>query len=167
MLAGDIAAEKEVDTSALSRIKSAFSSARFSDVASNSGLKPEDSGLDKAKTYAVREFNGMLHTVVIGKKSDDGKYYVTVAASFEGPVKRPPVKDEKPEDKERNDKEFAEKLAKSQKDAADLNARTGGWVYLMDSWSVDGVVKTRDELLKDKPKPKVDEKKDAPKEGAE
>ena len=168
-LAGDIAAEKEVDTSTLSRVKSAFSSARFSDVASRSGTKPEDSGLDKAKTYVVREFKGMVHTIVIGKKNDEGKYWVTVAASYDGPAERPPVKDEKPEDKERNDKEFAENLAKSQKDAADLNARTKDWVYQMDSWSVDGVVKTRDELLKDKPKPKKDEakedeaKKDEPK----
>jgi len=149
-----------VDTSALSRIKSAFSSARFSDVASRSGTKPEDSGLDKGKTYVVREFKGMVHTIVIGKKNAEGKYWVTVAASHDGPAERAPVKDEKPEDKERNDKEFAEQLAKSQEDAADLNARTKDWVYLMDSWSVDGAVKTRDELLKDKPKPKEDEKKD-------
>jgi len=156
-LAGDVPAEKEVDTSKLGSIKSAFSWARFSDVA-DPGMTPEDTGLDKAKTYVAREFDGSVFTIVVGKKSDDGKYYLTVAAAYVGPTERLPVKDEKPEDKEKNDKAFTDKLAESQKKAADLNARTKGWVYLVDAWTVENVTKTRDKLLKDKPKPKEDDK---------
>jgi hypothetical protein len=85
---------------------------------------------------------------------------VTVAASYEGPSERTPAEDEKAEDKDKLDKAFADKLAEQKKKVADLNGRTKGWVYLVDSWTVENVTKTRDELLKDKPKPKNDEEKD-------
>jgi hypothetical protein len=158
-LAGDVPDGKEVDTSKLNSIKTAFSYARFTDVADPT-LSPEETGLDKAKTYVAHEFDGIVYTVAIGKKSDAGKYYVTVAASYEGPSERTPAEDEKAEDKDKLDKAFADKLAEQKKKVADLNGRTKGWVYLVDSWTVENVTKTRDELLKDKPKPKNDEEKD-------
>jgi hypothetical protein len=160
-LVGEVPDGKDVDTNKLSSIKSAFSWTRFSDVA-DPALKPEETGLDKAKTYVARQFDGIVYTIDIGKKNPAGKYYITVQAAYDGPTERTPGKDEKPADKDKLDKEFKDKLAKAQKTVAEVNARTKGWVYLVDSWTVENVSKTRDELLKDKPKPK-DEKKDATK----
>ncbi len=152
-LAGDIPDGKEVDSTKLGSIKSAFSWARFSDVA-DPALKPEETGFDQAKTFVAKQFDGIVYTVTVGKKGSDNKYYLAVKASYDGPTERVVGQDEKPEDKTKLDKEFADKLAETQKKVADLDARVGNWVYLVDSWTVENVTKSRDDLLKDKPKPK-------------
>lgn len=152
-LAGDIPDGKEVDTTKLGSIKSAFSWARFSDVA-DPALKPEETGFDQAKTFVAKQFDGIVYTVTVGKKGADNKYYLAVKASYDGPTARVAAEGEKPEDKEKLDKDFADTLAETQKKVDDLNARTGNWVYLVDSWTVENVTKSRDDLLKDKPKPK-------------
>jgi hypothetical protein len=151
-LQGEVPEGKEVDTGKLTSIKSAFSWARFNDVL-GPGADPETTGLAQPTTFVAREFGGIVYTVSIGSKTDEGKYHLTVQAAYEGPEARTPGEDEKPEDKEKLDQEFGKTLAEAQKKVADLNARAQGWVYLVDSWAVDTVVKTRDELLKDKPKP--------------
>ena len=88
----------------------------------------------------------------------------SVQAAYEGPETRVPGEGEKPEDKEKLDQEFEKTLAETRKKVAELNARTQGWVYLVDSWAVDSVLKTRDELLKDKPKPAAAPAAEAPAE---
>jgi len=152
-LAGEVPEGKEVDATKLGGIKNAFSWARCSDVA-DPALEPEDTGFDQAKTFVAKQFDGTAYTVTVGKKGADGKYYLAVKADYAGPTERVAAEGEKPEDKETLDKAFAATLAEVQKKVADLNARTQNWVYLVDAWTVESVTKSRDELLKDKPKPK-------------
>lgn len=151
-LQGEMPEGKEADSSKLGSIKNAFSWARFHDVL-GPGADPETTGLAQPSTFLAREFDGIVYTVAIGSKTEDGKYHLAVQAAYQGPEARPPGEGEKPEDKEKLDQEFEKTLGEARKKVADLNALTQGWVYLVDSWAVDAVVKTRDELLKDKPKP--------------
>ena len=150
-LEGDIPAGKEVDTSKLSSIKSAFSWASFTDVADPS-LSPEKTGMDKPKVYVARDFDGVVTTVRIGKEVD-GKYYLQAEVAYKGPTERTPAKDEKEKDKKKKDEEFAKKLEEKVKKAQTTNKRLKGWTYLVSKYTVDSVLKKRDELLKDKPKP--------------
>lgn len=156
-LVGEIPEGKEVDTYKIGRVKNAFSSARFADVMP-ADTPPEETGLDKAKIFVASQFDGLVYTVKVGKKNKDGKFHVAVSAKYEGPTERTPAKDEKPEDKETKDKEFADKLEELRQTAEDVNARTKDWVYLLDNWYVEGVTKPRDDMLKDKPKPPEEDK---------
>ncbi len=158
-LEGEIPEGKEIDSGKLGSIKSAFSWASFSDVADPS-LTDEDTGMDKAKIFTAREFDGFVYRVSIGKKTDDGKYYIRVAAEYDGAEEREAAEDETPEDKKKKDEEFAKKQKENQEKVDEVNARVEGWTYLVSKYTVDSVLKTRDDLLKDKPKPEKDEKKD-------
>lgn len=151
-LAGEIPEGKEVDTSRLSSIKTAFSWASFTDVA-DPAAKPEDTGMDKPRVFTATDFDGFRYTVRIGKETSDSKVHLQVEAAYEGPTERTPEADEKPEDKQKKDEEFAKKLKENRDKAEEINRRTRGWTYLVSKYTVDSVLKKRDELLKDKPKP--------------
>ncbi|MCK5804307.1 MAG: DUF4340 domain-containing protein [Lentisphaeria bacterium] len=164
-LVGAIPEDKEVDTGKLGSIKSAFGWASFTDVA-DPNAKPEETGLDTPRTYKAVEFGGTAYTIRVGKKNTGGKYFMTVSAAYEGATEREAVKDEKPEDKTKNDMEFAEKLREKQEKIEGINARTSAWVYLVNAYTVENVLKKRGELLKDKPKPEPEKKDDdKPKDG--
>src|SRR5439155_21869465 len=69
-----------------------------------------------------------------------------------------PGKDEKPEDKEKLDKEFKDRLAKLEEK---LKQEKGfeQWTYLVSKWTVDPLLKERKDLLAEKKEePKKDEK---------
>ena len=66
-------------------------------------------------------------------------------------VDRVPGKDEKAEDKAKLDKEFKAAQAK-QKDKLAQEAQAAGWVYTLSSYTVDGWIKPRSELLAAPPK---------------
>ena len=151
-LAGPVPEGKEVDTGKLSSIKSAFGWASFTDVA-DPALKPEEMGMDTPRTYTARDFDGFVYTVRIGKETGDGKVYVQAEAAFDGPKERTPEADEKPEDKPKKDDEFAKKLQENKDKAEVTNRRLKGWTYVVSTYTVDSVTKTREELLKDKAKP--------------
>ncbi len=151
-LAGPVPEGKEVDTGKLSSIKSAFGWASFTDIA-DPALKPEDTGMDTAKLFTARDFDGFVYTVRIGKETADGKVHVQAETAFDGPTERVAEADEKPEDKPKKDEEFAKKLKENKDKAEQTSRRLKGWTYVVSKYTVDSVTKTRDELLKDKAKP--------------
>lgn len=151
-LAGDLPEGKEVDTSKLSTLKTAFSWASFNDIA-DPAAKPEDTGMDKSRVFTARDFDGFVTTVRIGKETADGKVHIQAEVAYDGPRERTAEADEKPEDKTRKDEEFAKKLQENKDKAEQASRRLKGWTYVVSKYTVDGVNKTRDELLKDKPKP--------------
>lgn len=151
-LAGDVPDGKEVDTSKLSALKTAFSWASFNDVA-DPAAKPEDTGMDTPRVFTARDFDGVVTTVRIGKETADGKVHLQAEVAFDGPKERTPEADEKPEDKTRKDDEFAKALKEAQDKAEQTNRRLKGWTFVVSKYTVDGVNKSRDEFLKDKPAP--------------
>jgi hypothetical protein len=64
---------------------------------------------------------------------------------------RTPGKDEKPEDKEKLDKEFKDKLAKHEEKVKN-EKRFEQWVYVVPKYTIEPLLKGRQELLKEEPK---------------
>jgi hypothetical protein len=147
---------EQLDSSKASGPGNAFSSPSFNDVAVN--VRPEDLGLDKATVVTLDTFDNFTYTLKVGQKTNDN-YPLTLTLAAQFPKERTPGKDEKPEDKDKLDKEFKEKQTKLQ-DKLSQEKGFEKWTYLVSSWTVDPVLKQRHELLAEKKEEKKDEKKD-------
>lgn len=137
---------EELDSSKVSGVSSPFSSPNFSDVKPGTNL--EESGTNKPTTVKISTFDNFDYTITLGAKTNDD-FLTTVAVAAQLPKERTPGKDEKPDDKKRLDKEFADarqKLADKLKQEQDYEH----WTYSVPSWVVDPVMKNRGELLAEK-----------------
>jgi len=135
------------DASKASGLNFALSSPSFNDVVSPDA-KPEETGLAQPTVAKLETFEGFAYTVQIGKTNDDAIY---LKASVEGnfPKERTPGADEKPEDKEKLDKEFKEKTDKLQEKLKSEQAHAK-WAYLVSKWTVDALLKERKEFMAEK-----------------
>jgi len=157
---------EQLDSAKASGVSNPLSSPGFEDV--SVGAKPEETGLDQPTTIALETFDGFNYTVKVGAKTNDN-YFLTVALAANPAQERTPGKDEKPEDKDKLDKEFK---AKQQKLEEKLAQEKGfeKWTYLVAGWTVDPLLKERSQLFvenKDETKqdePKPDEKPEEPEE---
>ncbi len=145
--------DEKLDSAKVSPLSNPFSSPSFDDVVLPGSI-PGGTGLDKPTIVTVDTFDDFTYTVKIGKKS--GEAYpitMTVAANF--PKERIPAKDEKPEDKTKADKAWADR----QKQLDEKLKRDQGfasWTYLVPGWNIDPLLKERKDLLvekKEEPKP--------------
>ena len=143
-----------LDTSKASGVGNPFSSPSISDVAA--GVTPATAGLDKATVIAVETFEGFAYTIKVGAKTNEN-YYLTLSVAANFPKERPPGKDEKPEDKAKLDKEFADKQKKLEEKLAQEKTFEP-WTFLLQGWSVDSLLKERAQLFVEK---KDETKKDA------
>ena len=146
------APEEKLDSGKTSGFSSILSYPSFNDLILDK--KPEEIGLDKPTTATVVTTEGFRYTLQIGK-ADGENYPMTIAVAGEFKREREPGKDEKPEDKEKLDKEFKEKLSKLDEKLKSEQA-LGKWTYQVSKWTVDQLLKTRRELL-------VEKKDDSPK----
>lgn len=112
------------------------------------GSAPEELGAGKATTIEIETFDNFRYTVRVGSKPDHD-YYLSVAVSADLPKERAPGKDEKPDDKERLDKEFAEKRKTLEEKLAREKAFEP-WTYQVAGWVVEPLLKKRAELLAEK-----------------
>jgi Domain of unknown function (DUF4340) len=149
-------ADEKLDDARVSGVSSPFASPSFNDVLSTN-TKPAEVGLDKPTVVTVDTFDDLTYTVKIGAKT--GENYpltVTVAANF--PKERIPAKDEKPEDKVKADKAWADRQ-KQLDDKFKQAKQFEGWTYLVPVWNVDPILKDRKDLLAEKKEePKTAEK---------
>lgn len=153
----DARAKEELDSGKASGVTSALSFPSFNDVATDAA--PEKTGLDKPTVAKIETFDGFRYEVKIGKKLDDrDDHYMQVAVNANLQKERTPGKDEKPEDKEKLDKEFKEKLSK-QEEKLKAEKAFEQWVYVVPKYTLEPLLKARQELVKDEPK---EEKKDEP-----
>jgi len=109
-------------------------------------------------------FDNFTYILQVGAKTNDNyPLALTVAATL--PKERAPGKDEKPEDKDKLDKDFKERLKKLEEKLAQEKAYEK-WTYLVSSWTVDALLKERSQLMAEKKEePKKDEaRKEDPKE---
>lgn len=145
---------EQADTNKLSALGSPLSSPAFADVVADP--KPDKTGLDKPATLVLQTFDGFTYTAKAGTASGDN-YPFTIAITGNFPKARTPAADEKPEDKAKLDKDFADAQKKlADKLAAD--AKFAKWTYLVSKWTLDSVLKSRTDLLvekKDEPKPEA------------
>ena len=136
---------------------SALSYPSFNDVATNNA--PDATGMDKPVGAKLETFDGFLYTAKIGGKSGEENYYFQIAVDGNFPKERTPGKDEKPEDKDKLDKEFKDKTAKLEERLKTEKA-FAKWTYVVSKWTVDGLLKERKDLVAEpkKEEPKKDDK---------
>ena len=153
---------EQLDTGKSGASTSALTYPSFNDLATNAS--PEATGLDKATVAKLETFDGFTYTAKIGGKSGEENYYFQIATAGSFPKERTPGKDEKPEDKEKLDKEFKEKTQKLEEKLKSEKAFEK-WTYVVSKWTVDALLKERKDLLAEKrEEPKKEEvKKDEPK----
>jgi hypothetical protein len=133
-----------LDTAKTGSFNYALSSPSFEDVLTTSLA---DAGVASPQRIVIETFDGFTYTIDAGKPEGEESYLLKVQVAAELAAERPPVADETPEDKERLDKEFAEKQATLKQKLAKEQAY-GKWTYQVSNWTLNSVLKDRKELLK-------------------
>lgn len=149
----DAKPEEKLDNSKASSATSGLGWPSFNDVLAKD-TELVSVGLDHPTVATIQTFDGFTYTLKIGAKTNNS-YHVTIAVSADLPKERTPGSDEKPEDKERLDKEFKEKHTKLA-EKLEQEKKLEGWVYRVSNWTFDSLLKGRGELMaekKDEPKP--------------
>lgn len=141
-------AAETLDGAKTGALSSLLTSPSFNDVLIDP--KPDQAGLDKAVTATLETFEGFTYTLKLGRMAAGEETYavqMSVAGNF--PKERAAGKDEKPEDKTRLDKEFADKTKRlAEKLKADQAFEK--WTFTVSKWTVDSLLKDRKEWLAEK-----------------
>jgi hypothetical protein len=153
--------EEKLDQPKVSSMGSGLASPTFSDVVVDAD--PQTTGLAQANVLNVTTFDGLTYSFKVGSKSGEDNYYASVQLSGTPTKERTPGKDEKPEDKEKLDKEWKDKISKLEEKAKNEKAFEN-WVFLIPRWTMEPFLKARHELLvekKEEPKPAANAGEDA------
>jgi hypothetical protein len=135
---------EKLDPSKLSVLSTVLSWPSFEDVVV--GQEPAALGLDKPVTIEIETFEGFRYQLRAAQKGSEEKYHLMVDVSADFPRERTPGADEKPEDKEKLDKEFKEKTEKLTEKLRNEKALAGR-VFLVSKWTLDSVLKKRADFL--------------------
>jgi hypothetical protein len=149
----DAKKDEVLDNGKSGTVTSALSYPSFTDLATNSA--PAATGLDKPITATLETFDGFTYTAKVGGQSGEENLYFQIAVAGNFPKERTPGKDEKPEDKEKLDREFAESRKQLEEKLKAAKAFEK-WTYVVSKWTVDPFLKERKDLLaekKEEPKP--------------
>lgn len=141
----DAKPDEKLDATKISNVTSPFSSASFSDATPR---RPDRA--TNRTVLTVETFDGFNYVANIGAKRDDD-YPVTFAISAKLPTERVVGKDEKPDEKTKLDKAFADEKTKLTEKLAKETQFTN-WVYQLPAYSVDQILKTRNQLLEESKK---------------
>lgn len=142
----DAKADEQLDKNKLWSFNSLLSSPSFNDLVLNPDLAKL--GLQQPTKATIKTAGGFTYEVKLGQPDGDN-YPLQVSVSAELKKEREAGKDEKPEDKAKLDKEFADKLAQQQEKLKAEQA-FGKWTYTVSKWTVDALLKGRSELLAEK-----------------
>jgi hypothetical protein len=138
-----------------SELAFALNSPSFTDVLP-ADTKPEHTDLDKPTIVNLETFDNFSYTLKVGAKTNNN-YAMTLTVAASIPKERPPIKDEKTEDKAQLEKEFAESQKRLQ-DKLTQEKSCEKWIYIVSSYTLESVLKERAQLLA--------EKKEEPKAGS-
>ncbi len=137
---------EKLDSAMTAGVTYPFSSVSFNDVIRGDAVSA--SGTNQPTLINIETFDGFSYAVKVGAKTNEAfPLVVSVKADFL--KERKAAEGEKPEDKEKLDKEFhdaQQKLADKLKQEQSVQ----GWTYLVSTWSVEPVLKARHELIEDK-----------------
>jgi hypothetical protein len=152
MKLADAKPEEKLDAGKSSSVANPMSSPSFVDVVI--GADDAKTGFNKPTVIAIETFDNLNYTCKVGAK-DGENYYFAMAVDGSLPKERTPGKDEKPEDKDKLEKEFKDQQKKLEEKL--MHEKTfSKWTYLVSGWTVDSLLKERGQLLEEK---KADEKK--------
>ena len=135
------------DPAKASSLNYAMSSPSFDDVASPEA-SAEQTGMNQPILAKLETFDGFQYTLRVGGQTNENRYLqVEVDGNFAS--ERTPGADEKPEDKEKLDKEFTDKIAKLREQLKEQE-KFEKWTYLVSNWTVDSLLKDRGEFMGEK-----------------
>jgi hypothetical protein len=133
----------DLDPSAAVSAVNALGQLEFKDVVA--GAKPEEEG--KPVTVRAETFDNLVYTLRVSKQKGTNDYLLNVNVAGEPPRERQPEKGEKPEDKERRDKDFVESRKRMELRIARDKARSA-WTYVVEAKQVAPLLKARAEMLR-------------------
>jgi hypothetical protein len=142
-LAGAKANEKLDPSKAVGVVNSLYSPA-FVDVVADP--KPEQTSLDKPTLVAIETFDGFKYALKIGRKAGDPNDYLTLTVDADIAKQRSARADEKAEDKDKSDKEFAKKT-KDLEDKLKREKALEKWVFAVEKKTFAAVQLERSQLL--------------------
>jgi hypothetical protein len=149
VLAGIRPGEK-TDFSAAISATNALYQLSFVDVAPD--MKPAD--LQRPTRIEIDTFDGWHYAIrVAPKPNDDAHMYFTVAVTGEfKPSERQPIKDEKPEDKDKRDKDHADRMKRLEAQLA-REKTMDKWVYIVETKTLGGLLRVRERFIEQPEKP--------------
>lgn len=137
----DLKEGENYDPAKASTLNYALSSPSFNDVVSPES-KPEEIGMKEPTVAKLQTFDGFNYTVTIGSSTNEDNLYLKVNVTADLPNERVAGQDEKPEDKEKLDKEFKEKTEKLQ-EKLKTEQQYEKWTYAVSKYTVDALLKPR------------------------
>ncbi|HVK59136.1 MAG TPA: DUF4340 domain-containing protein, partial [Candidatus Kapabacteria bacterium] len=144
----DVKEGENFDSAKASTLNFALSSPTFNDVASPES-KPEEVGMKEPTIAKIATFDGLLYTVTIGSITNEENLYLKLDVAGDLAKERVPGSDEKPEDKEKLDKEFKEKAGKLEEKLKN-EQQFAKWTYIVSKYTVDPLLKPRTDFLAEK-----------------
>lgn len=142
----DVPEGEKFDNSKASSLNYLFSSPSFNDVAAPEQKIGDENRMATAK---IETFDGFAYTFNIGGKTNEDNLLLSMTVSANLAKERTPGKDEKPEDKEKLDKEFKEKLEKLQ-EKLKTEQKFEKWTYQVSKWTADTLLKPRKDFFAEK-----------------
>lgn len=136
---------EDLDKAKVSGLNWAFSSPSFNDVLAKDDPAVKDA-FATPTLVKLKTADGFGYDVQVGSQPDADSFHVSVATAAELPGPRVAPADEKPEDKEKNDKAWQEAQDKLKAKLKQEQA-LAGWVFKVPKWTVDSVLKDRASLL--------------------
>jgi len=134
---------EQLDASAASGISNPLSSVSVMDVLP--GGKQDGNATNRPAVLTIETFDHFRYTVQVGRKTGE-EYPVTTIVTAQIPEARAPGKDEKAADRAKLDQEFKEQRQKLE-DKLKQEQGYENWTYLVQSWSLDPLLKERSQLL--------------------
>lgn len=141
----------ELDTAKATGLNSVLSTATFTDILPKEKVTPDM--FKGAITAKLTTFEGFTYDVKLleqkGASEGDSKVLFSYTVSANINKVRNPEKDEKPEDKDKKDKEFAANV-KQLEDKLAKEKKAEGWVFEMSNYVVTTLLQKRSELIREK-----------------
>lgn len=159
----DLKPGESFDSNKVASLSSSLGAPSFVDVAADAA--PEKTGLDKPLVVTIQTFDHFTYTLKIGNKTPENDYNLNVSVTAEIPKERAAGKDEKPEEKTKLDKEFADKN-KAAEDRLKKEQSFSKWTYLVNTWLIDPFIRDRAQLMVEKTEKKEGAAEEKPAEPA-
>ena len=134
-------AGQSADSTKIDPIATMLSNPSFNDLA----MEVSDSAFQNPSRLAVENFDGFTTFFTIGER-DGESYPVKVEVTADIPKERLPAQDEKPEDKERLDKEFQDKTAKLRQEL-ESTKKFADRIFKMPVQVIEAALQSRQDLL--------------------
>ncbi|HET9404403.1 MAG TPA: DUF4340 domain-containing protein [Burkholderiales bacterium] len=114
----------------------------FNDVS----VDPAAEATGKPLVAVAETFDNLVYTLKLAKRTKGDDYLVTFTLTGEPPRTRVPEKGEKPQDKERNDKAFAESLKRLEGRIA-IEKALSQWAYVVAGSELEPLLRGRNEMI--------------------